>query len=73
MLSAVAMEGDVIDVRVAPPAEVGTFSEEERSKQVGFVSFIFCYIAFAFGKNLLIGFNLTIRPAITFFCCSFPS
>lgn len=33
-LKSVEMEGDVIDVRVAPPAEVGSFSEEERSKQV---------------------------------------
>jgi len=40
MLSAVAMEGDVIDVRVAPPAEVGTFSEEERSKQPSLFSVV---------------------------------
>ena len=34
ILSDVVHEGDVIDVRVAPPAEVGSFSEEERSRQV---------------------------------------
>lgn len=34
LLSSVKVEGDVINVKVAPPAEVGTFSEEERSKQV---------------------------------------
>lgn len=33
-LSDVTQEGDVIDVQVVPPAEVGTFSEEERSRQV---------------------------------------
>lgn len=33
-LSDVRKEGDVIDVVVAPPAEVGSFSEEERSRQV---------------------------------------
>ena len=33
-LADVTKEGDVIDVTVAPPAEVGTFSEEERSRQV---------------------------------------
>ena len=33
-LKDVTMEGDVISVRVAPPAEVGTFNEEERSRQV---------------------------------------
>lgn len=35
MLSEMKIEGDVIAIKVAPPAEVGTFSEEERSKQVG--------------------------------------
>lgn len=34
LLSSVKIEGDVISIKVAPPAEVGTFSEEERSKQV---------------------------------------
>lgn len=35
LLSSVKIDGDVVHVKVAPPAEVGTFSEEERSKQVG--------------------------------------
>jgi anthranilate synthase len=34
-LSHVSMEDDVIDVRVPPPGEVGSFNEEERSRQVG--------------------------------------
>jgi hypothetical protein len=34
-LSRVVQEGDVIDVRVQPPGEVGSFNEEERSRQVG--------------------------------------
>lgn len=34
ILAEVSAEGDVIDVTVAPPAEVGSFSEEERSRQV---------------------------------------
>lgn len=51
MLSAVDMEGDVIDVRVAPPAEVGTFSEEERSKQVG-MSHLFSVISLVHLENI---------------------
>lgn len=34
ILSDISQEGDVIDIQVAPPADVGTFSEEERSRQV---------------------------------------
>ncbi len=34
VLSDISQEGDVIDIQVAPPADVGTFSEEERSRQV---------------------------------------
>lgn len=34
ILSVVKLEGDVIEVEVVPPSEVGTFSEEERSRQV---------------------------------------
>ena len=33
-VSEVVQTGDVIDVHVPPPAEVGSFSEEERSRQV---------------------------------------
>ena len=33
-LSDISRDGDVIDVQVAPLADVGTFSEEERSRQV---------------------------------------
>jgi hypothetical protein len=33
-VSEVVQAGDVIDVHVPPPAEVGSFSEEERSRQV---------------------------------------
>lgn len=36
-LSDISREGDVIDIQVAPPADVGTFSEEERSRQVSYV------------------------------------
>lgn len=36
-LSDISREGDVIDVQVAPLADVGTFSEEERSRQVSYV------------------------------------
>lgn len=35
-LSDISREGDVIDVQVAPLADVGTFSEEERSRQVSY-------------------------------------
>ena len=34
ILANINIDGDVIDVTVSPPAEVGSFSEEERSKQV---------------------------------------
>ena len=34
ILSDISQEGDVIDIQVAPPADVGTFSEEDRSRQV---------------------------------------
>jgi anthranilate synthase len=37
-LSNISREGDVIDIQVAPPADVGTFSEEERSRQVSYMS-----------------------------------
>lgn len=40
-LSQVSIEDDVISVKVAPPAEVGTFSEEERSKQVSLLWYSF--------------------------------
>mmetsp|Transcript_33236 Transcript_33236/g.80402 ORF Transcript_33236/g.80402 Transcript_33236/m.80402 type:complete len:928 (+) Transcript_33236:119-2902(+) len=40
ILSDVVHEGDVIDVRVAPPAEVGSFSEEERSRQPSLFSVV---------------------------------
>ncbi len=33
-VSDVVLAGDVIDVRVPPPGEVGSFNEEERSRQV---------------------------------------
>ena len=33
-LSEVVQTGDVIDIHVPPPGEVGSFSEEERSRQV---------------------------------------
>lgn len=36
-LSDISREGDVIDVQVAPLADVGTFSEEERSRQVSYI------------------------------------
>jgi hypothetical protein len=36
-LSDITRDGDVIDIQVAPPADVGTFSEEERSRQVSYV------------------------------------
>lgn len=36
-LSDISREGDVIDIQVAPPADVGTFSEEERSRQVSYM------------------------------------
>ena len=36
-LSDISRQGDVIDIQVAPPADVGTFSEEERSRQVSYV------------------------------------
>eukprot|EP01082_Thalassiosira_pseudonana_P011236 g10147.t1.1.5e17418b g10147 g10147.t1 contig4:1310757-1313299(+) len=39
-LSDVRKEGDVIDVVVAPPAEVGSFSEEERSRQPSLFSVV---------------------------------
>ena len=42
-LADVTQEGDVIDVTVAPPAEVGTFSEEERSRQVRLAVFSCAY------------------------------
>ncbi len=34
IVSEVVQTGDVIEVHVPPPAEVGSFSEEERSRQV---------------------------------------
>ena len=34
-VSDVVLEGSVIDVKVPPPGEVGSFNEEERSRQVG--------------------------------------
>jgi hypothetical protein len=34
-VSDVVLEGGVIDVKVPPPGEVGSFNEEERSRQVG--------------------------------------
>ncbi len=34
VLSKVSLDGDVIEVEVVPPSEVGSFSEEERSRQV---------------------------------------
>ncbi|KAL3794004.1 hypothetical protein ACHAWO_012408 [Cyclotella atomus] len=40
LLSSVKIEGDVINIKVAPPAEVGTFSEEERSKQPSLFSVV---------------------------------
>jgi len=39
-LSEVTQEGDVIEVQVAPPSEVGTFSEEERSRQPSLFSVV---------------------------------
>ncbi len=36
-LSDISREGDMIEVQVAPLADVGTFSEEERSRQVSYV------------------------------------
>ncbi|KAL7545268.1 hypothetical protein ACHAWF_008618, partial [Thalassiosira exigua] len=39
-LADVVRDGDVVDVRVAPPAEVGTFSEEERSRQPSLFSVV---------------------------------
>ena len=36
----VTQEGDIIHVTVAPPNEVGSFSEEDRSRQV---SHLLCY------------------------------
>ena len=36
-LSDISRDGDVIDVQVAPLADVGTFSEEERSRQVSYI------------------------------------
>ncbi len=35
-LSDISRDGDVIEVQVAPLADVGTFSEEERSRQVSY-------------------------------------
>lgn len=37
ILSNISREGDVIDVQVSPLADVGTFSEEERSRQVSYL------------------------------------
>lgn len=45
ILSDVNTDGDVIRVKVAPPAEVGTFSEEERSKQVRLIVTFYFYIS----------------------------
>jgi len=39
-LSDISREGDVIDIQVAPPADVGTFSEEERSRQPSLFSVV---------------------------------
>eukprot|EP00571_Detonula_confervacea_P011901 CAMPEP_0172304458 /NCGR_PEP_ID=MMETSP1058-20130122/5856_1 /TAXON_ID=83371 /ORGANISM="Detonula confervacea, Strain CCMP 353" /LENGTH=1003 /DNA_ID=CAMNT_0013015689 /DNA_START=64 /DNA_END=3071 /DNA_ORIENTATION=- len=39
-LSDVTLEGDIIDLHVAPPAEVGSFSEEERSRQPSLFSVV---------------------------------
>lgn len=43
-LANVVQEGDVIDVTVSPPGEVGSFSEEERSRQVSTVWLFVCFI-----------------------------
>ncbi len=42
-VSEVVQMGDVIDVHVPPPAEVGSFSEEERSRQVRYKEMLLCY------------------------------
>lgn len=39
-LSSVIRMGDVIDIRVTPPGEVGTFNEEERSRQPSLFSVV---------------------------------
>ena len=43
ILADVQAEGDVINVIVSPAAEVGSFSEEERSRQVRWV-YVFIYL-----------------------------
>ena len=43
-LSQLDWDGDVLNIQVVPPSEVGTFSEEERSRQVCVFSFFSCFV-----------------------------
>lgn len=45
ILSDVTQEGDIIDVTVSPAGEVGSFSEEERSRQVSLLYFSLLFYA----------------------------
>jgi hypothetical protein len=69
LLSSVKIEGDVINIKVAPPAEVGTFSEEERSKQVCLHFLAVLLISCA--HNVLTYYNTLKQSAISVFCSSF--
>ena len=64
-LSNVSQEGDVIDIEVAPPADVGTFSEEQRSRQVSNFLFIVLHIFCCLSLSHRISF---VTLAITVFC-----
>ena len=65
-LSNISQEGDVIDIEVAPPADVGTFSEEERSRQVSSlctIVHIILHCLFCLTHRISI-----VTIAITLFC-----
>jgi hypothetical protein len=40
VLQSLNVMDDQVDVTIVPPAEVGTFSEEDRSRQVRFIFFV---------------------------------
>ena len=71
----VTQEGDIIHVTVAPPNEVGSFSEEERSRQV---SQMLCYSMYyhAFYVHMLTSFSdahdTSFGNSLHFFALSVP-
>lgn len=45
VLQSLNVMDDQVDVTIVPPAEVGTFSEEDRSRQVRFIFFVVLFTA----------------------------